>query len=61
MALCMMATGMVSGALEQALGYSWFFIAIMFATIPSLLVSWLAPFHIDTSKPDLVAGEGKAH
>ncbi len=60
MALCMMATGMVSGALEQALGYKWFFIAIMFASIPSLLVSLLAPFHIDTSKPDPVAGEGTA-
>jgi PAT family beta-lactamase induction signal transducer AmpG len=49
MALCMMVTGMVSGVLEEALGYKWFFIIVMFATIPSLIVSWLAPFNIDPS------------
>ena len=50
MALCMMVTGMASGVLQAAIGYKWFFIIVMFATIPSLIVSWLAPFNIDTEK-----------
>ena len=45
MALCMMLTGMASGALQAAVGYKWFFLIVMFATIPSLIVSWLAPFN----------------
>jgi MFS transporter, PAT family, beta-lactamase induction signal transducer AmpG len=50
MALCMMTTGMLSGYLQHAVGYPHFFLIIMGAMIPSLLVSWLAPFPIDTSK-----------
>jgi len=46
MALCMVLTGMVSGALQEAVGYKWFFIIVMIATIPSFIVTWLAPFHI---------------
>lgn len=60
MAMCMMITGMVSGVLADAIGYQWFFIAVMFATVPSLVVSWLAPFNIDTSD-DAAAREGAAH
>ena len=56
MAMCMMLTGMVSGALADALGYKWFFILVMFATIPSLVVSWLAPFNVDTSNNANAAG-----
>jgi len=55
MALCMMLTGMASGALQAAVGYKWFFIIVMFATVPSLLVSWLAPFPIDTDKDSVGA------
>jgi PAT family beta-lactamase induction signal transducer AmpG len=60
MALCMMVTGMVSGVLEEAVGYEWFFLIVMFATVPSLVVSWLAPFNIDTSD-DAGAKEAAAH
>jgi PAT family beta-lactamase induction signal transducer AmpG len=56
MAMCMMLTGMVSGALADAIGYKWFFILVMFATIPSILVSWLAPFNVDTSNNANAAG-----
>jgi PAT family beta-lactamase induction signal transducer AmpG len=48
MALCMMLTGMISGGIQAAIGYKWFFIVIMIATIPSLVITWLAPFNIDT-------------
>jgi len=44
MGLCMMLTGMVSGALEQALGYRTFFVVVMAAALPSLLVTMLAPW-----------------
>ena len=50
MALCMMVTGMASGALQAAVGYKWFFVIVMFATIPSLIVSWLAPFNVKTDE-----------
>ena len=45
MGLCMMTTGMVSGHLQEALGYVNYFIFVMIATIPSFLVTWYAPFH----------------
>jgi PAT family beta-lactamase induction signal transducer AmpG len=45
LALCMMATGMISGHLQQMLGYVSYFVVAMAATIPSFLVTWLAPFH----------------
>lgn len=46
MGLCMMVTGIVSGHLQQMLGYVNYFGFVMIATIPSFLVTWLAPFHL---------------
>lgn len=45
MGLCMMVTGVVSGHLQQLLGYVSYFGFVMVATIPSFLVTWFAPFH----------------
>jgi len=45
MALCMILTGMVSGYLQQMMGYVGYFIFVMIATIPSFLICWFAPFH----------------
>ncbi|HEX8406932.1 MAG TPA: MFS transporter [Duganella sp.] len=45
MGLCMMVTGVVSGHLQQAMGYVHYFWLVMAATIPSFLVTWFAPFH----------------
>jgi len=45
MGLCMMVTGVVSGHLQQLLGYISYFGFVMVATIPSFLVTWFAPFH----------------
>jgi len=45
MGLCMMLTGIVSGHLQQALGYVGYFSLVMAATVPSFLVTWFAPFH----------------
>ena len=45
MALCMMFTGVISGHLQEMLGYVSYFAVVMVATIPSFLVTWFAPFH----------------
>ncbi len=37
-------TGIVSGFLADKFGYESFFIIVMFATIPSFIVAWFAPF-----------------
>lgn len=43
-------TGIVSGFLADQLGYANFFIFVMFATIPSFIVAWYAPFPRDTAE-----------
>jgi MFS family permease len=55
MGACMMSTGAVSGYIQTLVGYQWFFIIVLFAAGPSLLVTLLAPFH----HPDS-AGPGAA-
>jgi len=52
MGLCGMLTGMVSGYLQEALGYVAYFWLVMAATIPSLLATWFAPFHHADTAPD---------
>jgi PAT family beta-lactamase induction signal transducer AmpG len=44
MGLCMIATGIVSGALEHTLGYRAFFVVVLVAAVPSVLVTLLAPW-----------------
>ncbi len=45
MGLNMMLTGMVSGAIQQLVGYRTFFILVLVAAVPSILVTVYAPFH----------------
>jgi MFS transporter, PAT family, beta-lactamase induction signal transducer AmpG len=45
MGACMMSTGAVSGYLQKWVGYQWFFIVVLIAAAPSILVTLLAPFH----------------
>jgi len=47
MGLCMMVTGVVSGMLQESMGYVAYFVVVMIATIPSFLATWFAPFHHD--------------
>jgi PAT family beta-lactamase induction signal transducer AmpG len=47
MGLVMMLTGMASGYIQEALGYVSFFVFVMVATLPSFLVTFFAPFHVD--------------
>lgn len=44
MALAMMSTGMVSGAIQAALGYQHFFIFVLLASVPPIVIAWFAPF-----------------
>ena len=49
MGLNMMLTGMISGKVEEWLGYRSFFIVVLLMAIPSILVTLAAPFNVDTS------------
>ncbi len=44
MQLGFMLPSMISGFISDYLGYEHFFIWILFATIPSFLITWLVPF-----------------
>jgi MFS transporter, PAT family, beta-lactamase induction signal transducer AmpG len=46
MGLCMMSTGMVSGILQQAVGYQGFFLVVLAASVLPLVVAWNAPFPV---------------
>jgi PAT family beta-lactamase induction signal transducer AmpG len=46
MGLCMMLTGMVSGALQHALGYQAFFAVVLACALPSTAVTLLAPWPV---------------
>ncbi len=41
-------TTMISGPLAELLGFSTFFIVVMFASVPSVWAAWVAPFPLDT-------------
>lgn len=56
MNLGVMIPGMISGYLSSWLGYKYFFIFVMFATIPALLITWFVPFTYHNSKR-AVSGE----
>jgi PAT family beta-lactamase induction signal transducer AmpG len=45
MGLCMTFTGYISGKIQEAAGYHWFFIIVLIAATPSILATLLAPFH----------------
>jgi PAT family beta-lactamase induction signal transducer AmpG len=46
MGLCMMSTGMVSGALQEAVGYQSFFVIVIAVSALPLLFAWKAPFPV---------------
>lgn len=55
MGLCMMLTGMVSGALQEIMGYVGYFIFVMAVTIPSFIICWIAPFHVKHDMEEAVS------
>ncbi len=59
MGLCGLVTGVVSGYLQEAMGYIGYFVFVMVATIPSFLATWFAPFHHEEMRGP-AADTGKA-
>jgi MFS transporter, PAT family, beta-lactamase induction signal transducer AmpG len=47
MALNMMLTGMVSGRIQEWLGYQAFFVFVLLASVPPIVISWFAPFGVN--------------
>lgn len=44
MNLMLVPTAMISGPLAEHVSFSWFFVIVMFASVPSVLAAWRAPF-----------------
>ena len=64
MNLMLVPTTMVSGPLAEWLGFSTFFLVVMFASVPSVWAAWRAPFPLDGDadmKPDAAAGDEAQH
>jgi hypothetical protein len=47
----MMSTGMVSGALQETVGYQAFFVAVLVVSLVPLLFVWNAPFPASAADP----------
>ena len=58
LSLCMTVTGWVSGYLQVAVGYQTYFIIALFAALPSILFTILAPFHYQDDAAAAKAGTG---
>ncbi|MET0344523.1 MAG: MFS transporter [Polyangiales bacterium] len=48
MGLSMMLTGMLSGTLQEWLGYQAFFVFVLAASLPPIVLAWTAPFARET-------------
>jgi MFS transporter, PAT family, beta-lactamase induction signal transducer AmpG len=53
MGLSMMLTGMLSGVLQEWLGYREFFMFVVLASIPPVVLAWSAPFRDHTPEPSV--------
>lgn len=51
MGLSMMLTGMLSGAVQEWLGYREFFVLVLVASVPPVILAWIAPFHGPEAAP----------
>lgn len=51
MNLMLVPTTMISGPLAELLGFSTFFIVVMFASVPSVWAAWKAPFPLTADDP----------
>ena len=47
MAACMLVTGYLSGFIQPWLGHQSFFVFVLFASVPPILIARFAPFAID--------------
>lgn len=62
MGLCRTFTGMLSGALQENLGYKAFFTLVLFASVPPIVLAFFAPFNQkDPSPEEARAGAAAGH
>ncbi len=60
MGLCMMTTGMVSGFIQQAVGYQTFFVIVLVAAVPSIAATLFAPYpYRDGTMPEIKKAEAE--
>lgn len=52
MGLCMMSTGMVSGVLQEAVGYQSFFVIVLAVSALPIFFAWKAPFPVGEPAPE---------
>jgi PAT family beta-lactamase induction signal transducer AmpG len=55
MNLMLVPTNMISGPLAEMLGFSTFFLVVMFASVPSVWAAWKAPFPLAADDAQAVA------
>lgn len=60
MGLSMMLTGMVSGVLQESVGYQTFFAIALAFSVPPILIAWRAPFPVDDSGSRTLKAAGRA-
>lgn len=60
MNLVLVPTAMISGPLAEWLGFSTFFVVVMFASVPSVLAAWRAPFPQKDDDHGTVTGSDSA-
>jgi PAT family beta-lactamase induction signal transducer AmpG len=58
MALNMMLTGMVSGRIQAALHYPNFFLFVLLASIPPVIIAWFAPFPAQSETSETQTQDG---
>lgn len=58
MNLVLVPTNMISGPLSEVLGFSSFFLVVMFASVPSAWAAFKAPFPIQADQTEKIQAEG---
>jgi PAT family beta-lactamase induction signal transducer AmpG len=58
MNLVLVPTNMISGPLSEVLGFSSFFLVVMFASVPSAWAAFKAPFPIKAAETEKIQAEG---
>ena len=60
MNLVLVPTAMMSGPLAEWLGFSTFFLVVMFASVPSIIAAWRAPFPLKDEEQAGTSGTASA-
>lgn len=61
MGLCRTFTGMISGVLQESVGYKTFFTLVLFASLPPIVLAVFAPFNQRDPHPDQARASAAGH